>query len=282
MAADTPVDMGADMGADMAAARAPSATIGATNLLRCEFTKLRSVRSTYWTAIVAALGTIAVAVIICEQWRVNLLNGKDSTDGFDATLISINGLYLAQIAVGTLGVLVISSEYGTGMIRATMSAVPQRRAVLAAKGLVFAACTLIVGELLSFTAFLIGQAILAPAHASVTLTHPGTLRAVLGGGLYLTAVGLLGFGLGALIRHTAGALSAFFGVLFASTALIDLLPTSWRNTLIDYMPANAGSQILTTVSTHSTLGPWAGLGVLSLYAATSIAAAMILIGIRDV
>lgn len=267
----------------MTALRAPAPnTTGFGNLLRSELTKLRSVRSTYWTATAAALGTIAVAVIICVQWRVNLLDGKDSLHGFDATLTSINGLYLAQIAAGTLGVLVISSEYGTGMIRATMSAVPQRRAVLAAKGVVFAACTLVAGELLSFTAFAIGQAILAPAHASVGFGHPGTLRAVAGGGLYLTAVGMLGFGLGALIRHTAGALSAFFGVLFASTALVDLLPTSWRNTVIDYMPANAGSQILTTIRTDSALGPWTGLGVLSLYAAIAVAAATILITRRDV
>jgi hypothetical protein len=105
---------------------------------------------------------------------------------------------------------------------------------------------------------------------------------VAGGGLYLTAVGMLGFGLGALVRHTAGALSAFFGVLFASTALVDLLPTSWRNTVIDYMPANAGSQILTTIPTSSAVGPWAGLGVLCLYAAVAITAAAILITRRDV
>lgn len=257
-------------------------TIGFPNLLHSELTKLRSVRSTYWTALAAALATIAVGIIICLQWQVNIHNGKDSLDGFDATLTSINGLYLAQIAVGTLGVLVISSEYGTGMIRATMTAVPQRRAVLAAKGIVFAACTLVAGELLSVTAFAIGQVILAPAHASVGLDHPGTLRAVVGGGLYLTAVGLLGFGLGALVRHTAGALSAFFGVLFASTALVDLLPTSWRNTVIDYMPANAGSQVLTTIPTNSALGPWAGFGVLCLYAGIAIAAATVLLTRRDV
>ena len=176
----------------------------------------------------------------------------------------------------------ISSEYGTGMIRATMAAVPQRRIVLAAKGIVFALSTFVLGEILSFSAFWIGQAILEPAHASVGIGSPGALRAVFGGGLYLTAVGLLGFGLGALIRHTAGALSAFFGVLFASTALVDLLPTSWRNHVIDYMPANSGSQILTTVPTHSALGPWSGLGVLCLYGLVAIVAAAVLIGRRDV
>ncbi len=257
-------------------------TIGFGNVRRSEFTKLRSVRSTYWTALVAALGAIAVGVLICIQWRNNVLAGKDSVDGLDAPLISLNGLYLAQVAFGTLGVLVISSEYGTGMIRATVAAVPQRRAVLAAKGIVFAASSLVLAEILSFSAFGIGQAILAPTHASVSITAPGALRATVGGGLYLTAVGLLGFGLGALIRHTAGALSAFFGVLFASTALVDLLPTSWRNDLIDYMPANSGSQILTTAANGSVLGPWSGLGVLCSYAAAAILAACVLVTRRDV
>ena len=257
-------------------------TIGFPNVLRSEFTKLRSVRSTWWTATAAAMATVAVCLIICVQWRNNLISGKDTLDGFDATLTSLNGLYLAQVAVGTLGVLVMSSEYGTGMIRATMAAVPQRRAVLAAKGLVFAGCTLVAGEILSFAAFAVGQSILSGAHASASLGDPQVLRATVGGGLYLTAVGLLGFGLGALVRHTAGALSAFFGVLFASTALVDLLPTSWRNEVIDYMPANAGSQILTTVPTNSALGPWAGLAVLTAYSAAAILAAALLITHRDV
>ena len=263
-------------------ARPTAPTIGFRHLLRSELTKLRTVRSTWWTAALAALATIGVSVIICIQWRNNLMSGKDSLDGFDATLTSLNGLYLAQAAVGALGVLVMSSEYGTGMIRATMAAVPQRRAVLAAKGLVFAGCVFAAGEVLSFVGFAIGQSILSDAHASASLTDSDVLRAAFGGGLYLTAVGLLGFGLGALIRHTAGALSAFFGVLFASTVLVDLLPTSWRNTLIDYLPANAGSQILTTVPTHSALGPWAGLGVLCGYGAAAIVAAAVLIGRRDV
>jgi hypothetical protein len=256
-------------------------TIGFRNVLTSEFTKLRSVRSTYWTTASAMLGALAVSVIVCVQYRTNLLDGKDSLAGFDAPLTSLNGIYLAQIAVGTLGVLAISSEYATGMIRATFGAVPQRRVVLAAKGIVFAACTLAVGEVLSFTAFGIGQTILAPTHGGASISNHDALRATVGGGLYLTAVGLLGFGLGALIRHTAGGLAAFFGLLFASTALVDLLPTTWRNHLINYLPANAGSQILTTVGTRSPLGPWTGLGVLCLYAAAAIAVAVLLVDKRD-
>lgn len=247
-----------------------------------EWTKLRSVRSTYWTVIVGVVAALGVSILFSVHERSNLLAGREIRSGFDATLVSLNGLYLVQVAIGTLGVLVISSEYGTGMIRATMTAVPHRRTVLAAKGAVFAVFTFVVGEILSFAGFFLGQAIMADTHASATLATPHALRALLGGGLYLTAVGLLAFGLGAAIRHTAGALSAFFGILFALTVLTDLLPTSWRNTVIDYLPANAGSQVLTTVKTGSALGAWAGLGVLCLYSLAAVTAAVVLIGRRDV
>lgn len=249
------------------------------DVMRSEWTKLRSVRSTYWTGLIAVVATIGVCVIVCIKWAQDIKHSPGDT--LDPTLTSLNGIFLAQVAVGTLGVMVISSEYGTGMIRATFGAVPQRRAVLAAKGLVFGAVTLVIGEILSFVAFGIGQAILSGAHAGASLSQPDVLRAVAGGGLYLTAVGLLGFGLGALVRHTAGALSAFFGVLFALTALADLLPTSWRNDLMPYLPANAGTQIFAVQRTHDSLAPWTGLGVLCLYAAAAIAAATVLVTRRD-
>jgi ABC-2 type transport system permease protein len=257
------------------------ATIGFANLLRSEWTKLRSVRSTYWTAGIAVLASIALSIIVCARTAYNINHGQQSLDGFDPTLTSLDGLYIAQVAIGALGVLTISGEYGTGMIRATLSAVPQRRAMVAAKGLIFAAVTLIAGEIMSFTAFGVGQALLAHAHAGASLTQHAALRATIGGGLYLTAVGLLGFGLGALNRHTAGALSAFFGTLFALTVVTDLLPTNWRNDVINYLPANAGSQIITVIHTSRALAPWTGLGVLCLYALAALTAAIILITRRD-
>ena len=279
-------EMGFDMTATalhppLPSGRPVATTIGFTNLLRSEWTKLRSVRSTYWTAGVAVLASVVLGVVICARTAYNIRHGEQGLDGFDATLVSLNGLYLAQVAIGILGVLTISSEYGTGLIRATLTAVPQRRAVLAAKGLVFAAATLVAGEIMSFTAFGIGQALFAPVHAGASLTQPGVLRATVGGGLYLTTVGLLGFGIGALVRHTAAALSAFFGVLFALTVVTDLLPTNWRNDVINYLPANAGSQIITVVHPARALAPWEGLGVLSLYALAAITAATILITRRD-
>lgn len=251
------------------------------NLLYSEWTKLRSVRSTYWTAAVAVLASIGLGIVICARTAYNINHGQEDPKGLDATLTSLNGLYIAQVAVGILGVLTISSEYGTGMIRATLCAVPQRRTMLAAKGAVFALVTLVAGEILSFTAFGIGQALLASAHVGVSLHDPGVLRATIGGGLYLTAVGLLGFGIGALVRHSAGGLSAFFAVLFALTAITDLLPTNWRNVVINYLPVNAGNQIFNVLRPHGALAPWAGFGVLCLYALVAISAAAVLIERRD-
>lgn len=257
-------------------------TIGFGNVLRSEWTKLRSVRSTYWTTLMALLTTVALGAIICFRWTQLTRNATSAKPAdFDATMTSLNGIYLAQIAIGALGVLVISSEYGTGMIRATFAAVPQRRAVLAAKGLVLGGATLALGEVLSFASFGIGQAILADVHRGASLRDPGVLRAVAGGGLYLALVALLGFGLGAVIRHTAGALSAFFGLLFGGSVIVALLPTSWSNDLMPYMPANAGSQIFTIVRTHGALSPWAGLGVFGLYALVAIVAGFALAQRRD-
>ena len=257
------------------------ATIGFGNILRSEWTKLRSVRSTFWTVGVAVVLGLAVGVIQCVESRSNILGGKEGVHGFDAPLSSLVGVYIAQVAFGALGVLAITSEYGTGMIRATVAAVPQRRAMVAAKQIVLTGSVLVVAEVLSFVSFGIGQAILSPAHVSVGLGAPGALRATVGGGLYLTAVAVLGFGLGALIRHTAGALSAFFGILFALTVVVDLLPTNLRNDLINYLPANAGSQIITTHPTIDALSPWVGLGVLCLYAVVPLIAAFALIERRD-
>jgi ABC-2 type transport system permease protein len=256
-------------------------TVGFGNLIRSESTKLRSVRSTYWTAIIAVLATAGLGIGLCIRWQRDITHHPLDSIKFDSTLTSLNGIYLAQVAIGALGVLIISSEYGTGMIRATLGAVPQRRTMLAAKGLVFALCTLVVSEIVAFATFGIGQAILAHAHIGASLSQPGVLRAVFGAGLYLTLVGMFGFGLGALIRHTAGALSGFFGLLFALTAIVDLLPTTWRNDIIQYLPANSGSQIFTTVPNQNSLAPWTGLGVFCLYPLAAITAATILIQRRD-
>jgi ABC-2 type transport system permease protein len=254
-------------------------SVGFDNVLRSEWTKLGSLRSTTVCGTLAVVATIGLAVALGARWA-HQTPGTIQSD-FNATNVSLSGVYIAQLIVGTLGAMTISSEYTTGMIRATFSAVPQRRAVLAAKALVLVSVTLVLAEITCFISFGICQALLVHQHVGASLSDPGVLRAVSGAGLYLAAIALLGFGLGATIRHTAGALSAFFGILFAPSALVDLLPTQLRNDLINYMPANSGSQVFTIVRVHGSLSPWTGLGVFCLYVLAALLTGFVLVGVRD-
>lgn len=246
-----------------------------------EWVKLRSVRSTYWTAAIAVLATVVLAGLLCARYAGSYDTLRPDDRESDLARFSLSGIFLAQLAFGALGVLTATSEYTSGTIRATFAAVPRRRLVLAAKGCVLAATALAAGELLSFGAFGVGQAILGTRGLGVSLAAPGVARAVIGGGAYLTAVGLLGLGFGTLVRHTAGALCALFAALFAGSVIADLLPTAWRNTVIEYMPANAGSQILTVVGGGDALSPAAGFGLFCFYTAAVLAAAAVLLARRD-
>jgi ABC-2 type transport system permease protein len=264
-----------------AAPRQVRTTLGVPNVIRSEWTKLRSVRSTYWTAFIAFFVSVGITVLASSELVHNFARERDHLDGFDAANFSLQSLYAAQIALGTLGVLTITGEYATGMIRTTLTSVPQRRSVIALKALVYGLAMLVIGEIMSFAAFGIGQAILHQKHIGVSLSDPGVFRVVFGGGLYLTTVGMLAFGLGALLRRTAAGLATFFGVLFLPSALIDLLPNSWRANAIKFAPANAGTQILNRNRVHEMLGPWQGLGMLALYAAIILLGALYLVGRRD-
>jgi ABC-2 type transport system permease protein len=276
----------------MEAITTPQVSYGAmaefSNVLRSEWTKLRSVRSTYWTLLVAIFLTIGLGAL-GAAFVPNHFRGRDAAT-FNATRLSLSGVNLAQIAIGVLGVLVITNEYGTGMIRATLSAVPQRRLVLAAKGVVFAATALVVGLLASFAAFFVTQAILSGEHPAAfagrqlqaSISDPGVFRAVAGGGLYLAALGLLGLGLGAIIRVSAGAISALFGVLFVLPIFsAAALPQSWQNTINPYLPLNAGGDIFKARLDSGDLGPWSGLGVFCIYVAVALAVGCVVITRRD-
>ena len=256
-----------------------TASIGVPNVLVSEWTKLRSLRSTYWTAIVAVVVAIGIAILGCVSFVRHF--APSDLNGFDAATFSVQGLYAAQILIGALGVLAITGEYATGMIRTTLTSVPQRRAMLLLKGAVFAAAALVLGEIAAFGAFGVGQAILHGKGAGVSLSDHNVLRVVIGGGLYIAIVGLLAFGLGGLVRRTAGALATFFAVLFLPSALIDLLPSSWHDAVMRFAPANAGTQIMNIYHKPNMLTAWNGLGVLALYALAVTGLAVYLIGRRD-
>jgi ABC-2 type transport system permease protein len=247
--------------------------------LRSEFTKIRSVRSTYWTLLAMIVVTVGIAA----------LTGYGATRGhhgpdFDPTMESLGGLYFSQLIIAVLGVLVISAEYSTKMISTTLTALPRRGMLIAAKAVVFGAVTLVASLITTFAAFFVGQAIMSSHHLSTTLGQPGVLRAVIGGALFLTAVGLLAFGLGLLLRHSAGAISASVVLLFVLSIVVNFLPQSWQNHVDKWLPAIAGGavwQVVVQPGSTPNFGPWTGFAVLCGYAAIAITAGMILFRKRN-
>jgi len=251
-----------------------------TGVLRSEAHKLGTVRSTIWTLLAAVAFNMVTAVLLGALLPGHLSAHQKAT--IDSVRVSLGGLHLSQIAVGLLGVLAVTSEYGSGMIRATLAAVPQRRLLLTAKALVLAAAAAVTGIAACLAAYLVFQAFLPAGDAMrTTLADPGVLRAVTGAGLYLTVLGLLGFGLGTVFRSSAGAVAVLFGVLFVPTLLVALLPSSWQDAIGPYLPMNAGDTVYTIRHEAHMLQPWAGFGVFCLYAAAGLAAGFALIGRRD-
>ena len=246
-------------------------------VLRSEWTKLRSVRSTTWSLLATVVATIGVGVAATatEANRWTHLPLPDRLT-FDPTNLSLTGLLLGQLAIGVLGVLVMSGEYGTGTIRATLAAVPHRGLVLAAKAAVFGAVALVVGEVASFGAFGVGQAILAGGpspHAS--LGDPAVLRAVVSGGLFIGLLGLLALGLATIIRHTAGAITTFVGLLLVVPLVLQAFPASIRDVVARYLPANLGNAMTSvhpqTLGMTPLFSPWASFGILCGYAVAALA-----------
>ena len=203
---------------------------------------------------------------------------------FDPTGFSLNGIFLAQLAVGVLGVLVMSSEYATGQIRATFGATPQRNLVLAAKVVVFMVVVFVVGLVACSAAFFIGQSILSGStklqHASIG--DPGALRAVIGGAMYLSVLGALGIGLGTILRRTAGAIAALVGLLLILPILVNFLPSPWNTDISKYLPLSAGNSVFHTAKLASTdLSLWVGFAVFCAYAVASLALGAVLLARRD-
>jgi ABC-2 type transport system permease protein len=253
-----------------------------------EWTKLRTLRSTRYALLAGVLMTIAFAIIPAfvnaNRWSTMSLADKA---GFHPLETSLIGVTVAQLAIGVLGVLVISGEYSTGMIRSTFAAVPRRLPVLWGKAGVFGLVTLVLALPSTLIAFFAAQAILK-GHSfnghdiALSFSDPGVSRAVIGGALYLTLVGLFGLGLGAILRSTAGGISALAGILFVLPPLMNVLPSSWNNAISPYLPSNAGQAIMQSGHPDHSLAPWTGLGVFAAYTAVAIVIAAIQLRRRDV
>jgi len=259
-----------------------SGRVSFPGVLRSEWTKLRSVRSTAWSLAAAFLLTIALAdiaaAVVVNHWPH--MHAQDRAD-FHPLDVAQVGVQLAQLAIGVLGVLLITAEYSTGMIRASMSAVPRRLPVLAGKTVVYAAVTVALMLPASLVAFVSSQAILSHRQIETTFTAAGVPRAIIGAALYLTVIGVFGLGLGAIVRNTAGGIALFAGIMFVLPPLMNVLPLSWNQAASPYLPLQAGERIM-ALHQGNQLAPWTGFGVLCAYAAASLVIAAVLLRRRDV
>ncbi|MDQ1655152.1 MAG: type transport system permease protein [Cryptosporangiaceae bacterium] len=258
---------------------------GFIGMLRSEWTKLRTVRSTMWSLL--AMATISIGLMSLITWlRMRRWDRFDPEERLSLVRnplenILANPVSIAQIVVAVLGVMVISAEYTTGMIRSTLQAQPRRLTVLAAKVTVFAALMLAVGEVLSFAAFFLGRQLIA-AHVSVQLSDPGVTRSVVGAGLYIAMLGLFSMAFGAIIRHTAGAITAVLGLILVISTLTRLLPDSWGAHVHAWMPTNAGGLIMEpTLRPDHLLTQWQGYAVFGGWTALLLAVAAVLLVRRD-
>jgi ABC-2 type transport system permease protein len=261
--------------APTAAAKAPPLKVTQGRVVRSEWAKFRSLRSTMYTLLVAVVLMIGIGAVFsavnASQYHTFSVSAKAT---FQPISTSLTGVVFAVVAFGVLGVLLMSGEYSTGMIRASLTVVPRRLPVLWAKLVVFSSAIFSISLVASFISFFLGQALLSSHHLNVAITAPGAMRSVIGAALYVTVAGLIGVSLGALFRNTAAGIATFAAVFFVLPPLTGLLPASVSNHLAPYLPSNAGGSLWGGSATvHNALSPWTGFALLCGYAVVLIAAA---------
>jgi ABC-2 type transport system permease protein len=248
-----------------------------------EWTKLRSLRSTRWSLLAAVLLTILFPVLFAaltsSHWGSMSAHERADRHPLDIALAGVN---VSQLAIAVLGVLVITGEYSTGMIRSSFAAVPKRLPVLWAKTAVFAVVALLLMIPPVVTAFFASQAILSRHDIlQISFSHPGVARSVIGGAVYLMLVGVFALGIGAIVRNTAGAIATFAGIFFVIPPLMNILPSSWNHAISKYLPSEAGRQVFSLTHDANSLSPgWGGLLFVG-YCALVLAIAAVLLVRRD-
>jgi hypothetical protein len=260
------------------------ARAGFAGTLRSEFTKIRSVRSTYWALALMVGASLAVTITFCAYTADHWPQARSS--GFDPTAYSVVWLAVAgQLVIVVLGALTITSEYSTQAIRTSLTVMPRRGVLYAAKGTVFGAVTAAVAFPASFLAFFVGQWILASTHAGATLSQPNVLRAIILTASFVVLSGLFAFGVGAVLRSTAGAISAVIGFMFLLPEIAKSFPETWYDDAIRWLPggqfiaeiANTGSQ---PIGPH-LFGPLGELAVLGGYTVVALIAGAVALRRRD-
>jgi ABC-2 type transport system permease protein len=296
-------------------APSPSRPRGPRAAIASEFTKIGSVRSTYWTLAALLIVSVGIGAAACAGLAANISNNAVHKAGFDATQDSLFVFFeIGQLIIAVLGALTITAEYSTGMIGTSLTAMPRRGVVYAAKAIVFTSVTLVISLVTSFVAFFLGQALLSSSGVSASLFHtvkipanamrrcvtpapgggsvpiqgggPGdgpilrgclhsvvtfsgtdvissstVLRAVIGTALFVTVVAVIAFGLGAIIRHTAGTIGTVIGVMFVIPIIVQALPNNWAQDMVRFMPSSAGQVLSVTINGNGNGNGRAGTSV---------------------
>jgi len=254
-----------------------------------EWIKFRSLRSTRFTLVAVVILSIGLSALICfAQRHAWAMESYPEHQAFDPTATSLSGFFFAEIAIGVIGVLIMSSEYSSGSIRSTLAATPVRPMVLLAKVIVLFCSTLVVAEICSFGSFFVGQAILSGVTTTATLATPGALKAVLLGGLSLSLLALFALGLATMLRHTAGAITVYVALTFVLFLLVLALPSSWGTHIFKYLPEILTNSMRST-GAASTSGaqygaiysPLVSTLIMSSYAVASLIAGGIALQRRD-
>jgi ABC-2 type transport system permease protein len=254
--------------------------------IHSELTKVRSVRSTYWTLAVLVLASVTWCVAYClgtvHQWPH--MSAQDRS-GFDGTQNTILGLaILGQFVIAVFGTLIITSEYSTGLIRPSLTVMPRRGTLYAAKVAAFAAVSLVVSFATSFGTFFLGRNLLASTHTTMSLSQPAALRSLIVTALFIEACGLFAFGIGALLRSTAGALTLSFGILALVPQLIRALPGFLYNNLVAWVPGGQAINAMTATTggqNPQLFSAWVELAIFAGYAAILLAAGAVAFSRRD-
>jgi ABC-2 type transport system permease protein len=267
---------------------APSGRAGFGGTLRSEFTKIGSVRSTYWALLVLLAVSVgigaAISTVVAGGWSQPPPPPPAPPDVYEATQVSLAGLLVfGQLVIVVPGTLVLSAEYSTGMIRTSLIAMPRRIVIYLAKAAAFAAVALAVALATAFIAFFLGQALLASSHHSATLAGPGVLRAVIGSALYITLCGLFAFAAAAIIRNTAATITAMIGLLFVLPALVNVLPHGWQDDLVRWLPSSAARAMSATAGRQDPhlFSPWGEFAVFAVCTAVLLVVGGILFRKRD-
>lgn len=252
------------------------------DLVRAELIKFRATKSTYFSVLGMAVIAIGVGALVAQtddaHWPNMLPAHRAAVDPIDVTF---RGFPVAQLVIGALAVMMISSEYSCGLIRTTFAAAPQRRAVLGAKTVVIGAAALVTGEITSFAAFFLAQRLLLSTGKALSISDPGTLPEVASAGMYMAVVALIGLALGVLVRHTAGGISALFLLVFVAPDVVQGLPEPWSDRIGEWLPSILAHQLVSDHPATALLSrPWS-LTVLLAYPVVFLAAALWRLSLSD-